>query len=267
MAKLTNGFEFIGRLGDLTAYRMKGCKHIVLRRCGGPSARQIKNDPQFKTARLHATEFGARAKAISVFAKMLRPHKAVSDYNYSQAVGSHLKVLQGFDTINALGRRSILFSQYPEFWEGFSLNEKRSFDSMIYAPLQCTISRETLSARVEIPELMPNIHRSVPTSQGLFRIQAALGLLPDFVFREAANRHVPSVAKEHIAPATEATPWIPCRATSPAAVLELKLPAVPPVEGYALMVSVGICFGTPANLPDKVVQVENAGAAKMLAVK
>jgi hypothetical protein len=266
MAQLKDGINFTGRLGDFTAYRMKGCKNIILRRRGGVSARRMKSDPNFKTVWLNAKEFGARSKAMSVFVKMLKPHKTLGDYNYSNAISARMKLVQDLDTESVLGRRSILFSKHPEFWEGFSLNESRSFDLLIFAPLVCTISRDTMSARVEIPELIPNINTSVSSTLPLFRIQTALGLLPDFVFQDVKRGHVPSVAKDRIAPVLATTPWQPCLSTTPATTLEMKLPPIEINGGFALMVSIGICFGMPMN-GGRVLQIDDKGAAKVLAVR
>jgi hypothetical protein len=47
----------------------------------------------------------------------------------------------------------------------------------------------------------------------------------------------------------------------------MKLPAVPVTGGFALMVSVGICFGMPVNGAGKVLQLHDRGAAKVLMVK
>ena len=267
MAKLRSGIDFTGRLGDLTAYRMKGCKHTILRRCGGPSKHRIKTDPKFETLRLNNVEFGIRAQATSVFTKMLLPHKKLSDYNYSNTVSARMKLLQDLDIENALGQRSLLFSKYPELWEGFSLNEVKGFDSLVFAPLVCTISRETLSARIEIPELIPEINLSKPEAWSLYRIQAAFGLLPDFVFQLSRSGYVPTVSKERIAPVIVTTPWQPCLSTAPATVLTMNLPTVDVPDGFALMVSIGICFGIPQNGSGKVLQSLTTGAAKVLAVR
>jgi len=266
MALLINGIDFIGRLGDITAYRMKGCKHTVLRRAGGPSAQQIKKDPAFKNVRLNGREFGGRAKAAAIFSKMLHPHKCLSNYNYWTEIASRLKVVQDLDKENALGQRSILFSRYADFWEGFPLNDANGFDSLVTAPVRCTLTRETLSAKIEIPALVPGVNLLLPESQALFRIQAALGILPDVVYQDARKGYVPAVSKERIAPAQTTTPWMPCRSESPVATLKLKLPEVLVNGGFALMVSIGIAFGAPIAGNRQVLPTAG-GAAKVLRVQ
>jgi hypothetical protein len=246
---------------------MKGVKQIILRKRGGPSAKRIRKDPKFKTVRLNGREFAARSKATAVFVRMLQSHKALADYNYCGAVASHMKVVQDLDTENDLGCRSILFSKHPDLWEGLSLNKKHAFDTQVSAPLVCTISRETLSARIAIPELVPDVNLLLPPgARSLFRIQAAFGLLPDFVYQDSRKRYVPSALKERIAPELTATAWMPCLSLSPATVLELKLPEIQVQGGFALMVSVGICFGVPLDLNGRVTQLKTGGAAKVLAV-
>jgi len=40
MAELLSGFEFTGRLGNITAYKMKGSDKIILRTRGGASKKE-----------------------------------------------------------------------------------------------------------------------------------------------------------------------------------------------------------------------------------
>jgi hypothetical protein len=267
MALLRYGIDFTGRLGDITAYRMKGNPRTILRRCGGVSAERIRTDPKFGTVRLNGCEFGGRGKATSVFVKMLHPHKEQSDYSYGSEINSRMKRLQDLDKEHPLGQRSILFSRYPEFWNGFSLNAVRTFDNAVIAPVLCTIARETLSAQVEIPELVPQVNLAAKEWQSLFRIQAVLGVLPDLFYQNEHVGYVPTIPKETIAPVQQFTPWMSCWNKSPATVLKLELPALPVQEGFALMVSVGLCFGQPLSADGRdVLELRTGGAAKILRV-
>ena len=54
---------------------------------------------------------------------------------------------------------------------------------------------------------------------------------------------------------------------SPATTLEVKLDSTPPADDYALVLSIGICFGIPAPAPGGTVElVKYAGAAKIVRV-
>ena len=66
MATLDSLITFLGRLGNITAYRMKGCDKIILHTRGGAKKDSIKNDPRHSNQRRSYTEFGGRGTAISI---------------------------------------------------------------------------------------------------------------------------------------------------------------------------------------------------------
>jgi hypothetical protein len=141
------------------------------------------------------------------------------------------------------------------------------YQSAVIAPVSCTISRETLSAQVEIPELHRQVNLMTKEWQSFFRIHAVLGVLPDFFYQNEHVGYVPTIPKETIAPVQQFTPWMSCWSRSPATLLEMKLPALPVQEGFALMVSVGLCFGQPLSADGRdVLELRTGGAAKILRV-
>jgi hypothetical protein len=265
MALLKGKIDFTGKLGDLSAYRMKGIERTVVRAKGGPSAEQIKNDPEFQNVRHNNDEFGGRAKAMSMMTVLLLPQKPLADFNYSNDISSMLKKVQELDTESLWGQRQIEFTKAPALWEGFSMNRKTNFETFARVPIACSLSRETLSAQIDIPALIPGVTLNAPSWRPLYCIQAALGVLPDYLYIPG-RKYEPTIPRNEIAAYRLSTDWAASSAGSDAASLQISIPhLVPGTRAFSLMLSIGIRFGTP-GVGGTVEQMENAGAAKILAM-
>src|SRR5262245_62742876 len=55
-------------------------------------------------------------------------------------------------------KRDFAFSKNPQLLNGFNLNRGVLFDSIIRNPVHGIISRDTLSATVEVPALLPGLN-------------------------------------------------------------------------------------------------------------
>jgi len=51
MAQLDSAFNFTGRFGNITVYKLKGSAKTVLRTIGGPGKEKIEKDPCFEKTR------------------------------------------------------------------------------------------------------------------------------------------------------------------------------------------------------------------------
>jgi len=265
MGKIEQGVEFTGSIGNFTAYRMWGIDGIVVRKKGGVSKERIQGDPQFARTRENNAEFSGRSTASRRIMKMLRPLKPLADYNIAGPINALLRPLQLDDAKYNRGERAVELSKHPELLEGFSLNRKILFESIVQAPLSFTLSRETMSAEVVIPELMPGINFKPFGKHALYGFQAVLGMVPDLFF--TPDGYQPSDEKyPYNAPViVAASDWFPCVSGSPATRFELKYPFTPPNNQFVLMLSIGIRYGYPAK-GNGVDQAKHAGAARVLKV-
>ena len=166
-------------IGNLSAYRMRGVDKIVVRRKGGASKKRIKNDPEFENTRRNNTEFSGRALGVRYMMRALLPLKSVGDYNIAGPINKLMKHVQDRDEVNELGKRSVQLSMHGSLLEGFSLNCYSIFENVVKAPLTYSVSRETLTAKVEIPELVPGVNFSPSQKYPLFSVMAVLGVVPD----------------------------------------------------------------------------------------
>lgn len=256
-----------GSLGNLSFYHMRGVDKIVVRKKGGPRKEHVKNSPTFATPRLYMSEFGGCSKMGKEVRLMMHPVRNLSDYNFSGFINKALKAVQKQDDTGELGQRAIMLSKHPALLAGFQLNKATTFDSVVRTPVRYTLSRETLSARVNIPALLRDINFHPNNRHARFRIEVSLGIVPDFMFHASKKVYQPPAWYTGMfAPESVSSPWYPALKGSPATSLEIKLTdQLPADEGYSLMLTVGVRYGSPME-DDVVKQVKRVGVGKIVAV-
>jgi hypothetical protein len=259
--------KITGSLGNLSFYKMRGVDGIVVRQKGGAPREYVKNSPTFKVPRLYMSEFGGCSKMGKEVRFMMHPVRKLSDYNFSGFINKALKIVQKQDGAGELGQRSIMLSKHPTLLAGFQLNKNTTFDSVVRTPISYTVDRKTLSARVSIPALLRDINFHPNNKHARFRIDVSLGIVPDFTFDPGKGVYKPAAwYTEMFAPKNVSSPWYPALKGSPATSLEIALTnQVPGDEGYSLMLTVGVRYGSPME-EDVVVEVKRAGAAKVVAI-
>ena len=261
MAEMLPGFTFTGTIANIVAYKRKGSDRIFLRSKGGPSKSRIKTHPKFEVTRRNNFEFGGRSTAVKWIMKMFYSQKALADYNVAGYLNALIKPIQALDTESEHGQRNIYFTKNPKLLEGFNLNKQNPFDSIVRYPLTCSVSRDTISARIDIPALKPGINFFVPGRYPMFSFVASLGMMPDLIYKDKGYKL--SNNYEAAFPIGKVTEWFACMKGSPALSMELRSEHIPPGNDYSLMLSIGIRFGT-MDTADSVQQIKHAGAAKVL---
>ena len=262
MAKLDGGIPFRGGIGGETAYKMKGVKGIILRSKGGASKEKIKTDSCFERTRENNSEWGGCSKAGKQIRKAMAELKLLADYNISAELNKIAKMIQLLDPEGNRGERSILLSKHCHSLEGFNLNRNVIFDGVVRRPLSSSISREALSAILELPEMNPGLDFYIPGRLPLFSITAVLGVVPDMVHTPFGYR--PAKPETRFTTVSESTEWASTAISFPAQSLQLSLPKDLGLDdSSSLMLSVGISFGMP--ITNSIVDIiKNTGCAKIL---
>jgi hypothetical protein len=265
MAQLLSDIQFTGKLGTFSAYKMKGSDKIILRTKGGASKAKIKKAPEFEKTRKINAEFGGRSVASKCIMRSMHPLKSLADYNVAGPLNALIKPVQEMDTESAHGKRSIYFTRSPKLLEGFSLNKKNPFDSIIRNPVSCKLDKVNLSASIEVPALIPGINFFVPPGRyPLYSIIVVMGIVPDVMFFEYGYK--PLTLPDSV---QAASPWYHTSAGSKASQIDVSLQGhglESALSPFSLMVSIGIRFGTVGR-GEEVEQVKYAGAAKVMIVE
>ncbi len=262
MGQLHSSFDFTGKLGNISAYKRRDSDKIIIRTKGGPTKNQMKTSPDFKIARQNSSEFGGRSTASKWVRRMLDPLPSVSDYNISGPLTAIINPIQALDTVHGRGQRDILFSKDSSLLHGFNLNKRNTFDSILRTPLSYGIDRASVSATVGTPQLVPTINFFNPGKHAFYSIVAVIGVLPDLFYskkgytskwKNEAYYWGKSIASE----------WFSSLEGSKPFTLSVQYTLALPTQSFALMLSVGIKFGT-MGIGGAIQQVPYAGAAKIV---
>lgn len=265
MAKLHGPFRFTGPLGDLTAYTMEGSDEIILRGKTGPSAEQFKTSPSYAVPRRYASEFGGCGKAAGLLMETFAPLRPLPLHGTSGRLSALLKRVQVAESESVLGQRGIRLMQSPQLWAGLTLSKGPLFEGVVRVPLAATVSRQDLSASVQIPALTPGANFFAQGNLPLYRLVVSLGVMPDLVYDELRKGFAPVPGFGKVWPVGTSTEWRPVRSSSPATTLELTL-AGPPANGaFSLVLCVAVHFGT-LGPSGEVVPVKKWGRAKVLMI-
>ena len=264
MGNIISGSDFTGRLGPVSVYRMRGHDKLIIRTPGGASKSRIKNHRNFEATRNLNREW----KLVTLTAKNIRLElsaiRQLADYNISGPLNALVKKIQTSDIANEKGKRSILFSLYPNFLSSFQFNKQTLFDSIIRQPLEINIDKSTAVATVTVPELQPAIHFFPNPRYAYFRLAIDMGAVSDQIWNEESLSYKPVASQlpkyKHLF-----TAWVPASSTRTAATYQLS----PAYEEFStspdmiLILGAGIQYGMPA--PDSSIQpVPYAGAARIL---
>ena len=167
---------------QLSIYTRKGCDKVILRRKGGASRERIKTEPNFENTRRINAEFGGRATCSKWIRRMLRPVNFIADYNITGPLNALLKPIQELDTISNYGERSVMLSTNPHLLEGFNLNKRSPFDTIVHNPMRYTLSKRKGHASITIAAMLPGHNFVAPGNFAMYQFICLLGIIPDLFF-------------------------------------------------------------------------------------
>jgi hypothetical protein len=258
------GLTVLGRISNLIFYKRHDLDQIIVRGKGGIPKERINNSPEFVNTRRVNKEFGGRSRATRWLLDALDPIRELADYNIAGHLNALIKPIQEMDSVNEWGRRSIEFTRHPRIFEGFSLNRRYPFDSVIRNSLRYSLNKQTLEASIDIPALVPGINFHVPGRYPMFSFAINPVVFPDLHYNETLSHYKPLNEWPGTMHAETITDWYPVLNGSPAMSLQMQVPSyTPPDEFFVFMLSIGIRFGT-IGANGQVQQLKRAGCAKII---
>jgi hypothetical protein len=243
MAKLKSILKINGSLQGLTIYKLPGIEDPIVRLASGPTKEDIQTKPQYDVLRRNLSETGGRSTATSYLMRTFQLLKPLADPDTAGQLNRLLKAVQVGDTESEFGKRAVRFSQLPTVLNGFSLTRALPFDTVVRGALCCTLSKETLSASLEMPALLPRLTFFAPEGYAYCRLVATLGIAPDLFFGEPKYR--PLGDYDACFAQSAHTEWFAAGSGTTAQTLHLSLPVTPPNEAFSLVLAVGVQLGVP----------------------
>ena len=264
MAKILPVTPFTNTLGNFSVYKMFGVDKPVVREKHGPTKEQIETQPCYSKLRLCQKEFAGCGKGASLLSLATFAIKPLSDPSYSGMLVKICKIIQLQDSINPMGERSVLFSQYGNILNGFNINRLIPFDNVIQYPVTYTLFRKSSKATIVLPKIHPAINMSNPEQYPLFRFIICLGVITDLVNEGTGYAPVNTLMQQNAV--QQQTEWLSTKNIFTGITQEIKLRKSLSLDDNAnLLLSLGIEFGRPVS--NTVVEaVKRAGCGKILAV-
>lgn len=262
MARLKGGIDFTGKIGGLSAYKRKDMDETLVRTHGGASKKKIKTGKNFERVRENNSEWSGCGKAAGTLRWAVLYVNHLADHNVTSKFSSLCKLMQAKDTTSLRGQRSILISQNRDLLEGFHITKKNPFDGVVRLPLKCEIDRETNSAWVQLPNLMPEVNLFIPWQFPMFRFVITMQAIKDLHY------NYPTLTGTDRGNTTQPayTDWQATGQPYTGERIELTLKdGRIKDDSWTFILSVGLEMGTPIS--NKVIDTAKyVGCAKILAV-
>lgn len=264
MAKIKLNFPLTNSLGDHSMYIMHGVEKTILRSKGGPNLRQVKTMPKLEDMRNNGSEFSGVGKLAGNIRRTLYAVTKLADFNYLGALTAIAKSIQKMDSTSRHGKRNVLLSHYPNMINGFNLNKKNPFDTIVTTSPTTTIFRDQYRAEVSFPELFKGSNLKNPSGLPYFKIICSMAIASDMIWSD--NGYVPKNDNVQLNPVNTSTGWLPTTQGLPPTTFDLPLPACTVLDETAtLILAIGIDFGYALD-NGEIKSVKYGGSAKILAV-
>lgn len=270
MGKFHPPFSYTGSVGRISVYKIRGSDKLVVRLKGGPTKKQIETRPSFATTRKNNKEFGGRARIAGQVLDILRALKYLGDYNLAGPLNTLFRPIQEMDIVSVHGQRNIELTKNPALLQGFNLNRRTPFDTIIANQVTYTLSKESLKASVTIPALIPDVNFFVPNKYAWYKFMVVLGTVEDMFFTEGGYK--PKNGNEMHMYMLEETDWLQVSLRSEAISIELnemgnfmdEVSEEVSFNPQSLLLGVGIAFGHMVK--GQVELIKYVGGAKILAM-
>ena len=249
MARQKGPLKYVGTLGDIRHFKIKGNDGYFAGLVGGPTGDQVKNDPAFQRTRENMNEFGGCAmvgKSIRVGVSSLM--KSMADSQVTGRLTAVMKKINLEDGSEARGKRAVLISQVPQYLKGFEFNRFTSFSGALNAPFTLTPSAGRDSSTLDVPAFNPLNYLNIPAGASHFRIINSISVISDFEFNTVTGVYEPKEQALNELVDVEYSAYLPVDTVTPLQSLVATLPGSPTMTPDVNLINVvGIEFYQEVN--------------------
>ncbi len=171
--------KITGSLQGMSIYTMRGDDKIYVRSKGGANKSTIQNSPKFAKVRLNNKEWLGCTLLASNIRSAITPLNRLEDYAVSGALNALAKQIQLEDLAGEHGVRGLFLSQHKEMLAGFNVSRKQVLETVLRVPMNYTVDRSMVSARVSIQSINTELHLVNYRNLPFFRIIISLGSVSD----------------------------------------------------------------------------------------
>lgn len=244
MARQKGHVKYVGTLGEVRHFKIKGNDGYYAGLKGGPTAEQVKTAPGFIRTRENMSEFGACANAgKSVRIGLSALMKQMTDSQFTGRLTAIMKKINIEDGSEARGQRAVLVSQQPQYLKGLDFNRNISFNGVFSAPFTLTANADKNESTLNVPAFNPLNFLNIPSGATHFRIINAISVISDFVFNPATGSYEPVEPLLNEISNISYSPYIPVDTVITLVDVVATLPNTPIITtNVAVLGSIGIEF-------------------------
>jgi hypothetical protein len=193
MAKQKGPLKYVGTIGDIRHFKIKGQEGYFAGMSGGPTDAQVKTAPEFERTRENMNEFGGCARAgKSVRVALSEVLNGMTDPQCTGRLTSLMKKINLEDGTEARGVRKIEISTQRTYLYGFGFDKNISFTSVVYVPYSLTSSVDRLTSTLTTLSVNPTNSINAPIGATHFRFINAIGVVSDFAYNDATGTYEPT---------------------------------------------------------------------------
>ena len=193
MAKQKGPLKYVGTIGDIRHFKIKGQEGYFAGMSGGPTDAQVKTAPEFERTRENMNEFGGCARAgKSVRVALSEVLNGMTDPQCTGRLTSLMKKINLEDGTEARGVRKIEISTQRTYLYGFGFDKNIAFTSIVYVPYSLTSSVDRLTSTLTTLAVNPTNSINAPIGATHFRFINAIGVVSDFAYNDATGTYEPS---------------------------------------------------------------------------
>lgn len=193
MAKQKGVIKYVGTLGDIRHFKIKGQEGYFAGMVGGPSGEQIATAPEFERTRENMNEFGGSAKAgksvRNGFAQLLAK---MADSQLTGRLTAIMKKINLEDQSEARGYRAIEISTQRTYINGLDFDKNLTLNSILSAPYSLTHPVARDAADFMVPAFNPASLIIAPPGSTHFRLVNALAVVSDFAYNDTTGTYEPT---------------------------------------------------------------------------
>ncbi len=239
MAIQKGPLKYVGTLGEVRHFKIKGNKGYFAGLKGGPTAQQIATDPAFARTRENMNEFGGSAIAGRSFrtsiASLIRNN---GDSQVTGRITAIMKKINLEDASETRGQRAILVTVAPQYLEGFEFNKFTSLNGVFNAPHTITPTASRDGSTLDIPSFNPLDRMFIPAGATHFKIINAISVLSDFEYNSTTRVYEPKDGTTNGLTDVQDSGYLPVNATTGALSIVTSLPGSPTISADVSVVNV-----------------------------
>lgn len=244
MARQKGVIKYVGTLGDIRHFKIKGQEGYFAGMVGGPTGDQVQTAPEFERTRENMNEFGACAKAgKSVRTGLSQVMKQMADSQVTGRLTSIMKKINLEDQTEARGYRKIEISSQRTYLKGFEFDKNTSFNGIFNAPYSLTHLPTRETGEFVVDAFNPANLVNAPSGATHFRLITSLSVVSDFEYNATTNSYDPMDADLNEVNNIQYSGFLDLFAPVPYTTLTATLPGgVVPTANVTVLQCIGIEF-------------------------